>query len=239
MKARVCASGPQRVWHERIVMGIVEKTLLWDYLLRLKYKRDSLRWERANSHNLTTKANNFNPNVVRVGHHSYGPIFVDTHGDTAKLKIGNYVSIGPDVKFLLEVEHHLDHLSTYPFKARLIGGEEPLSKGDIRVGDDVWIGSGVTILSGVRIGQGAVIASGAVVSGDIPPYAIAGGVPAKVIRYRFSKPVIRFLRTLDYGKLDSETAKKHMNDLYLPIEEMSLDEVKKMYEWFPKKENKS
>lgn len=62
--------------------------------------------------------------------------------------------------------------------------------------DDVWIGRNVTILSGVTIGQGAVIVAGAVVTKDVPPYVIVGGVPARVIKYRFSQKIIdRFLKT--------------------------------------------
>lgn len=83
-------------------------------------------------------------------------------------------------------------VSTYPFKRKLFhGGEEAVSKGDIIVGDDVWVGYGATILSGVHIGQGAVIAAGAVVNKDVPPYAIVGGIPAKVIKYRFSESVCK------------------------------------------------
>lgn len=63
--------------------------------------------------------------------------------------------------------------------------ELPLtSRGDIVVEDDVWLGLHVCVMDGVTIGQGAVIGAGAVVTKDIPPYAIAGGVPASVIRFR-------------------------------------------------------
>jgi len=60
----------------------------------------------------------------------------------------------------------------------------------IDIGNDVFIGMNVTILDGVKIGDGAIIGAGAVVVNDIPPYAIAVGVPARVTKYRFSQPII-------------------------------------------------
>ena len=60
----------------------------------------------------------------------------------------------------------------------------------VSIGNDVWIGSRVTILPGVNIGDGAIIAAGAVVTKDVPSYAIVGGVPAKLLRMRFSKEEI-------------------------------------------------
>lgn len=140
------------------------------------------------------------------------------------------------VVFLLNAEHNYRALSSYPFKVKFCGNKkESFSKGDIVVGSDVWIGDGATILSGVNISQGAVIASGAVVASDDPPYAIVGGVPAKVIKYRFAKPVINYLCTLDYSRLDEEMIKEHIDDLYQLIDHMELDEIKKLYSWFPKK----
>ena len=104
-----------------------------------------------------------------------------------------------------------------------------LSKGDIKVDDDVWIGYGATILSGVHIGQGVVVAAGSVVTRDVPPYAIVGGVPANVIKYRFSSDLIEELLMIDYSKLTKEEIKKHITDLYRPL----ID--KKQIAWMPKK----
>jgi galactoside O-acetyltransferase len=76
--------------------------------------------------------------------------------------------------------------------------EQPLtSKGDIVLADDVWLGVNVAVMDGVTIGQGAIIGAGAVVTKDIPPYTIAGGVPARVLRARraddLPQPAVREL----------------------------------------------
>jgi virginiamycin A acetyltransferase len=71
--------------------------------------------------------------------------------------------------------------------------EDLVSKGPITIGHDVWIGTHCVILSGAEIGTGAVIAANSVVTGAIPPYAIAAGTPAKVIRYRFDEKTINEL----------------------------------------------
>ena len=125
----------------------------------------------------------------------------------------------------------MDCISTYPFKAKVAktDRDEAFAKGDIIVDDDVWIGYGATILSGVHIGQGAVIAAGAVVTKDIPP---------KIMKFRFEQPVVDFLLTLDYEKLDKELIQPHIDELYSSIDEMELEEIKEIYSWFPKKKKR-
>lgn len=109
---------------------------------------------------------------------------------------------------------------------------DALSKGDIIVEDDVWIGLNAMILSGVTIHQGAVIATGSVVTKDVPAYAIAGGVPAKVIKYRFPEEVIEELLKIDYGCLTKEMVEQHMEDLCTEIQ--TAEQVQKM-DWLPRK----
>lgn len=74
----------------------------------------------------------------------------------------------------------------------------PEDKITVIIGNDVWIGEGVKILEGITIGDGAIIAAGAVVTKDVMPYTIVGGIPARVIRYRFNKEQINFLSKLKW-----------------------------------------
>ena len=84
-------------------------------------------------------------------------------------------------------------------------------------------------MSGVHIGQGAVVAAGAVVTKDVPPYAIVGGVPAKVIKYRFEPEMIEELLKVDYSKLTKKDIEKHIDDLYTELKDPS------QLDWMPKK----
>ena len=127
------------------------------------------------------------------------------------------------------IESYLACITTFPFKNWYCNDKgESISKGEIIIGDDVWIGWGATILSGVRIGQGAVVAAGAVVTTDVPPYAIVGGVPAKIIKYRFSDDIIEELKKIDYGKLDEKMIREHIGELYQKVE--NVEQIK----WMPK-----
>ena len=174
--------------------------------------------------------NHFPAELVSVGKCSYGELNVVTFNRCSKLKIGSYCSIAQHVYFMLDVEHRVNTVSTYPYKAKCLRlGDEAFSKGDIVVGDDVWIGYGATIMSGVHIGQGAVVAAGAVVTKDVPPYAIVGGVPAKVIRYRFEPEIVEELLKIDYSRLTDEMIKEHIDELYTNLEDVE------QLEWMPKK----
>lgn len=189
------------------------------------------KWRKKNCHNSTEAKSFFPENLVFVGNYSYGDLNVVSFNTNSKLFIGNFCSIAQNVYFLLDAGHPMQNISTFPFKVSFSLEEyEATSKGNIVIDDDVWIGYGATILSGVHIGQGAVIAAGAVVTKDVPPYAIVGGVPAKVLKYRFPQEIIEKLMKVDYSKLDKDLIQNHVDDLYQELKAAN------QLEWLPQKE---
>jgi len=125
--------------------------------------------------------------------------------------IANYCSLGPGVK-IGQAEHSKDYITTY----QKISG--PLACHSLRtmpavIGNDVWCGANVVILQGVKIGDGAVIGANAVVTSDIPDYAIAVGVPAKVIKYRFPIKTIEIIKASKWFDYDIHKAKKIIKSL--------------------------
>lgn len=158
------------------------------------------------------------PAHVTIGKHSYGlnkNMVAGVSADAA-LSVGSYCSIGPDVLFLCKVDHPLSHPSTYPFKTRLWHPDQPnsdaITKGPITLGHDVWIGARAIILSGVSIGTGAVVAAGAIVTKDVPPYAIVGGNPARIIKKRFDDQQIEQLLATRWWEC-SDAELRQMADL--------------------------
>lgn len=137
----------------------------------------------------------------KVGYGSY----ININSSLSFVKIGRYCSIADNVCVSLG-NHPTNHVSTHPAfyynTEKQIGWTyhkgEPLfdeiykyPKGEdfyqVIIGNDVWIGSHALIMGGIRIGDGAVIASGAVVTKDVEPYSVVGGVPAKLIKMRFTE----------------------------------------------------
>lgn len=115
-----------------------------------------------------------------IGEYTY----VGQNTSITKTRIGRYCSIGSEV-VIGPGEHPLDSISTSAF---FFEGDIycTLTTKDLVIGNDVWIGAKAIILRGLTIGNGAVIAAGAVVTKNVPDFAIVAGVPARIIRYRFS-----------------------------------------------------
>ena len=197
------------------------------FINKLKFKQFKNSYRKLNQHNETQVGWFCDISKIQVGKKTYGDIFlVDSSVSNTKLIIGNYCSIGPDVRFLLGGEHTINTISTYPFKVKCFGEQkEAGSKGNIVLHDDVWIGANALICSGVEIGQGAVIAAGAVVTKDVPPYAVVGGNPAKIIKYRFNEKLIKKLLKINISELFDKFKKSNTDLIYSELTEDVLDKL--------------
>ncbi|KUH34405.1 hypothetical protein APY94_01875 [Thermococcus celericrescens] len=152
----------------------------------------------------------------RFGKHSY----IGKNGVVENAQIGAFTSISWNVT-IGAGEHKTDIVTTHelmysPFHGFIKDTEERIydpTAGRVIVGNDVWIGANVVIKRGIKIEDGAVIGAGSIVTKDIPPYAIAVGVPARVIKYRFSKKTIRELQKLRWWEWSDKVLKQHLDVL--------------------------
>lgn len=137
-----------------------------------------------------------------------------------RLIIGKFCSIACGAKFLFNSANHtLSSLSTYPFplffeewglEKRNVAASWN-NKGDIVIGNDVWIGYEAVIMAGVTIGDGAIIGARAVVTKDVPPYTVAGGIPAKPIKKRYPEETIAALSELKWWDWPEERIAQNLH----------------------------
>lgn len=208
----------------RYIKNLLKSTLLGETIIKIKLNVFKRKWIKNNRHNQTVPMNSFDINTVKVGKYTYGELNVISFSNKTHLIVGDFVSIAENVYFLLDVEHYTNHISTYPFKVKMmnITKGESFSKGDIVVEDDVWIGWGAVIMSGVHIGKGAVVAAGSVVTKDVESYSIVGGNPAKKIKDRFESQVKNKISEIDLDKID---IKNKLDLLYETIDERNVDKI--------------
>jgi len=163
------------------------------------------------------------PEVKKCGKYTY--VSRDSQIWTYDTEIGSFCSISDGVHIGLS-QHPTKYFSTSPAFyctnniTNLIEQDLQLEEELVlpcKIQNDVWIGAGVLIMGGVTIGNGAVVAAGAVVTKDVPPYAIVGGVPAKIIKYRFDEETIKELLDLKWWDLPDEKIKQI--PFNVPIEE--------------------
>lgn len=182
------------------------------------------RYRLHNSNNETFLVRSVPLDCVSVGRNTYGPINV-YYMQKGSVKIGNYVSIGPDVKLLLGGQHNYKGITTYPFKSKVYNKSCHANsvEAKITIEDDVWIGYGALIMSDVCIGKGAVIAANAIVTKDVPPYHIVIG--NKIVKQRFSDELIAKLKDVDFSKISHHTGDSFEQYCAVELNSSNVDDI--------------
>ena len=160
-------------------------------------------------------------------------VYITNNTTIANAQIGSFCSIGPNISVGLPM-HPINYISTFPafFSVRkqcqitFTEKNHFKERGSVKIGNDVWIGSNAIILDNIQIGDGAIIAAGAVVTKDVPPYAIVGGVPAKVIKYRFNNELIQALLELKWWTKETDWLKKNRH--YFQSSNLSIELIKSL-----------
>ncbi len=143
----------------------------------------------------------FSPENISIGNNVYINHNVDLIARNGKITIGNYVLVGP-FTYMTTANHDY----TNPDLPMYF---QQYTSSDITIEDDVWIGAKAVLLPGVTIGKGAIVGASAVVTKDVPPYAIVGGVPAKLLKYRFDNKTIKKLIKIDLNKQSFDPTLHH------------------------------
>jgi len=188
---------------------------------RLHYKKKNVRFgsnvllnTKNNFEGLNVIGNNTEIASCTIGLGSY----VSNNSVIKQTIVGRFCSIGSNVQTGLGTHPSKIFVSSHPafyttephagftFAKKNIFADhvftDPENKYVVEIGNDVWIGSNVIIMDGIKIGDGAIVAAGSVVTADVLPYAIVGGVPAKLIRYRFTEIQIEKLSTIKWWNWD-------------------------------------
>lgn len=156
---------------------------------------------------------------------SIGRFTKATHTD-----IGSYCAISWDCT-INALEHPLQHatISAFPYVPE-VGGFVSRRNQEykrVKIGHDVWMGAGSIVLPGVTVGNGVVIGAGAVVTKDVPNYAIVTGVPARILRYRFSDEIIHGLEDVCWWDWPESKVRKHIALFQVPLSLGVLDEMRR------------
>lgn len=172
-----------------------------------------------------------------IGKYSYGPI---CRNHPCIESIGAFCSFASGVEVV--ANHEMRYLTThdilsagqqymdviidydeYKNKPHYMEGIQPkpcvAKRPKSKIGNDVWLGRNVTITNGANIGDGVIAGAGAVITKDVPDYAVVVGVPARIIRYRYTEEQIAALKRIKWWDWSDEKIRRYYDDFYLPIDE--------------------
>jgi len=204
---------PLTIWLDKLI-----KSKILEYknnFLKLGYMSSAINCKFAE---YNTIYNYVNLNKTQLGSFTY----VSANTKISNAKIGKFCSIGQDCKIGMGKHPTKDFVSTHPifFSTLKQAQISFVDKNyfdefeEINIGNDVWIGSNVLIIDGINVGDGVIIAAGSVVSKNIPPYAIVGGIPAKIIRYRFKEDEIEKLLKFKWWDKDLKYLRNHFKKFH-------------------------
>ena len=167
-----------------------------------------------------------NKKDVSLGRYVYGSPVIHPGYGISKLLVGSFTCFGPGVVIFLASHHNPNFITTYPLSWLSSKSSNSLvSKGDVIIGNDVWIGQNSIILPGVKIGDGVIVGAGSVVTKDVDPYSVVCGVPAKVVRKRFSKDEIIKLNEIKWWNWSD----KEIYDAISIIESNNIEALYDLY----------
>ncbi len=230
----ICLNFAETKEMSALLLNPVTLWLRWLFtklFLELKYRKQKLKLEymvevrncKFNQYNTVYKYSRLRDS--ELGNYSYIARNCQIYNTT----IGKFTCIGANVTTGMGAHPSSEFVSSHPLFYSTIGQSSGLVIVEknlfnefphTEIGNDVWIGNNAIIMYGIKIGDGAIIAAGAVVTKDVEPYSIVGGVPAKVIKYRFSKEQINFLLNFKWWNNDLEWFKKN-KELFQNMEEFT------------------
>jgi len=206
---------PLTVWFAKFIKSKILEYKNRDKFLKIGYMSSATNCKFSM---YNTIYNEVSLNEVTLGDFTY----IAGNTSISRTIIGKFCSIGPNCKIGLGKHPTKDFVSTHPIffstlkQAQITFADKNYFEefAYIEIGNDVWLGANVIVVDGIKIGDGAIVAAGSVVTKDIPPYAIVGGVPAKIIKFRFEKEEIEKLLKIKWWDMDIEYIKDNFKKFH-------------------------